>query len=133
MILGISLDSINAERKNFTEGEFKVSYSSEIVDVKEAEIPAFDEKVTELKFSFDVRYQQKEAEVGSLKFTGSILWKENSKKLLEKWKKDKKLPEDVGLIILNNLYRKCLIIGANLSDQLGLPSPIPLPRVALKK
>ena len=133
MILGISLDSINSERKEFKGGDFKISYSSEITDLKETEIPTFNEKVAELKFSFDVVYQQKENIVGTIKFTGSILWKGNLKELTEKWKKEKKLPEDVGLNVLNNLYRRCLIVGVQISEQLGLPSPIPLPKVALKE
>jgi len=133
MILGISLDNISAERKDFQGGEFKVTYSSEIKDVQEAKVSALDAKVADLRFSFDVNYSQKEKKVGSIKFEGSILWKSDPKKLQEKWKKEKKLPDEIGMPVLNNMYRKCLITGASISEQLGLPSPIPLPRVELKK
>ncbi len=133
MILGISLDKISVERKDYGKGEFKVSYASEIEDIKEADIAAMNEKVGELLFSFDVTYTQAEKDVGSLKFKGSVLWKGDLKELKEKWAANKKLPEGVGLTVLNGIYRKCLILGAGLSEQLGLPSPIPMPRVSLKK
>ena len=53
----------------------------------------------------------------------------NLDKYLEQWKKEKKMPKDVMLQILNLALTKCNIESLKISQQFNLPPPIPLPKI----
>ncbi len=54
---------------------------------------------------------------------------ESNSKVLSSWKKDKKLPENVSVEVLNHLFRRCLLKIAGIAEELQLPPPIQLPMV----
>jgi predicted transcriptional regulator len=58
---------------------------------------------------------------------------ENNTKILAQWKKDKTLPEDASVEVLNQLFRKCLLKVSNIAEELQLPIPIQIPRVSAKE
>jgi hypothetical protein len=43
------------------------------------------------------------------------------------------LPESVNIEVLNHLFRQCLLKAANMADDLQLPPPLAMPRVAPKQ
>ena len=53
--------------------------------------------------------------------------------LIKSWKKDKKLPDEVNLQVINSVLRKCTIKALDLSEELQLPPPIALPFAARKQ
>ena len=70
--------------------------------------------------------------MGSIMFEGEILYHEDPKKVKEiiaDWKKDKKLPKELMALMLNTILSKCNIQALILSQEVNLPSPIPLPKV----
>ena len=54
---------------------------------------------------------------------------EKIKEILDDWKKNKKLPNEVAAPILNTALSRCNIESLILSKEVNLPPPIPLPRV----
>jgi len=59
---------------------------------------------------------------------GNVLFLDSRyRKILSSWKKNKKLPEDVNLQLINAVLRRCLIRALDLSEELQLPPPIALP------
>ena len=60
-------------------------------------------------FEFGAMY---EPNVGEIKFAGEVLWmdsEKNVKSILASWKKDKKVPQEVSINILNYVLQKCNI------------------------
>ena len=56
-----------------------------------------------------------------------ITEKNSFEKILKDWKKDKKLPDDVNLQIINAVLRRSIVKALSLSEELQLPPPIALP------
>ena len=80
-------------------------------------------------FAFACVYDPK---VGEISLAGEVFWldkEENVKKILSGWKKDKKVPKEVSVPILNTVLQKCNIQALMLSRYINLPPPIPLPKV----
>jgi len=101
-----------------------------VITIKEVDIPTFDKKALSLEFEFETSYEPK---IANIKITGDILYRpENSAKILKEWKKNKKLPDEMNMEILNNLFRRCLIKISVIADDLQLPPPLQLPRIKPK-
>ena len=84
-----------------------------------------------LKFSFEFASKY-EPDLGSIKFEGEVIYlidKKTADKLLEGWKKNKRLEQPTMTNLLNNILNKCNIEALILSKEMGLPAPIPLPKV----
>jgi len=55
------------------------------------------------------------------------------KDILKEWKKNKRLPSEVVVPILNAIFRRCLSKIISLSEDLQLPPPIRFPVVKQKE
>ena len=69
---------------------------------------------------------------GDILIEGEVLYlatEEEGKVILTGWKKDKKLPKDIRLPLLNHVLSKSNIEAILLSREMGLPAPIMLPRI----
>lgn len=130
-IVGFSIRSIEGRRnKSRISGEIKVNSTPRINDVREVEIPAFKNKVISLSFDFTTIY---EPELAKIKIIGNVLLlTNNNKTIINKWKKERALPENISVEVLNHLFRRCLIKIAGIADELQLPPPIQIPRVKAK-
>jgi hypothetical protein len=53
--------------------------------------------------------------------------------ILKKWKSEKKLDKEVGLEVLNFIFRKCLTKSIQIAEDLRLPPPIRFPIVKTKE
>jgi len=112
-------------------GEIKVNSTPKITDVKEISIQNLGKKSLSMDFEFLTSY---EPEIGKITIEGNLLFLADSNEaVLKQWKKDKSLPEDVSVQVLNHLFRKCLIKMATMADELQLPPPIQIPRVKPKE
>ena len=61
---------------------------------------------------------------------------ESSKKVsevMDRWKKEKKLDQELMTKILNSVLMKCNVQALILSQDLNLPPPIPLPKINVNK
>ncbi|MFB6294460.1 MAG: hypothetical protein ABEI97_01755 [Candidatus Nanohaloarchaea archaeon] len=128
MIVGFSIDSIDAEKHEMKGGETNINYSSGINDVQEADVASIDEEIARISFDFGLTYQQSGDDVAEMSFTGNVLW-QGGDGLVEAWDEDESLDEDVAAAVTNHVYRKCLTRAVGMADALELPSPVPMPRV----
>ena len=134
-IIGFNFTKINVERKKEkATGKIDIKNNVGIVDVEESKnikIGNAEQKVLKMTFDFDVNYEPK---IGYMKFTGEVVYLGESAKmdsLLKGWKKDKKLPSDIMSGVINTVLNKCNIQAVILSQQINLPSPVPMPKVKI--
>ena len=131
-VIGLKFDSIDAKRKKSEfQGELKINTTPKITSVKETEVGAIKTKALALGFSFATQYNP---DVADIQVTGEMLYINDKQKedILKSWKKDKKLPEAVGIEVLNHLFRHCLLKVATISEDLQLPPPLNFPIVKPK-
>jgi hypothetical protein len=128
----MKLDSIEGTRgKVPAKGEIKVNSTPRIMTVKQVDLPSIDKKVLALNFEFSTTYSP---DVGDIKINGELLYAgENNSQILKQWTAKKMLPEEVNIEVLNHLFRSCLLKVANIADDLQLPPPLAMPRVAPKQ
>jgi hypothetical protein len=127
-IISVILDEIRAKKEKDITGQINVNNRTDIKDVEETDVPAIDKKCISVKFEFKTDYLQGKAKLGEILLKGSvILLERNKNKILELWKKEKRLPHDINIQVINAILRRCLIKSISLSEDLQLPPPIPLP------
>ena len=131
-IIGMKFDSMEAKRENTPQkGEIKVNSSPKITSAKILTLPSISKKVLALNFDFVTTYSP---DIGEIKISGEILYmNEDNPKILKQWQAKKSLPEQTNIEVLNHLFRQCLLKVANIADDLQLPPPLAIPRVAPKQ
>jgi hypothetical protein len=124
-----------AERKATKGGKIGIKNNINIMEISETDLALGKSHESGLVFRFEFRSIY-EPEVGNITFNGEILYMAEQKvvkAVLDKWKKEKKVDAQILGEILNTALAKCNIQALILSQELHLPSPIPLPRVGIKK
>ncbi|MBI4176287.1 MAG: hypothetical protein HY518_03715 [Candidatus Aenigmarchaeota archaeon] len=131
-IIGFKFTTVEGKReKDAIKGEVKVSSTPTITEVKEADLQQIDKKALSLRFEFITAY---EPDIGVIKVGGEVFYiGDNSANVLKQWKTKKMLPEEVGVEILNYLFRRCLLKISAIAEDLQLPPPIGFPRVKPKE
>jgi hypothetical protein len=133
-ILASSFRSITAERKETKNAVASVNIDStpNITSVKERDITLLEKQPTlQVEFEFETKYSP---DLGTMKFVGDIIYStKDAKTIVKGWDKDKKLPQEVDAEIKNFIFKRCLTLGINMSDQLQLPSPLGFPTIMMKK
>ena len=131
-VIGCAIKSIAAERKNPISDRLDINSIPKIISVEEREIDlAGKQSSVIIGFEFESDYKP---DVGNIKIVGEMIYAtKDGKDIMKDWKKNKRLPENVDMEVKNFLFRKCLILGINLSDELQLPPPIVFPLVMPKK
>ena len=130
-IIGFGFTKINAEKKGALSGKIDINNNVAVTDIKDSAAPVggSSQKVAKIMFDFDVNY----GKVGSMKFSGELMYLSDAKKieeLIESWEKSKSLPKEVAPGIINTILNKCNVQALILSQQVSLPSPIPMPKVS---
>ena len=131
-IVGFSFTKITAERKPVGEQAVNIESNAGVSNI--TEMPVIDPKKSIIKFEFDflVKY---EPDAGRIELKGEVIEmydKEFSTKVLEYWSKDKKIHGEVMQEVFNNILSRSNIEAVVISRDLGLPSPIQMPRVDVK-
>lgn len=131
-IIGMKFNSIEGRTGNEKgKKEIKINSTPRITSIKDITISPFNEKVLSMSFEFLTTYTPK---IGEIKITGELLYtSDKNKQILAQWKQKKSLPEDASIEILNYLFRRCLLKASVIAEELQLPLPLSLPRIALKK
>ncbi len=129
-ILNIVLNEIKAARKSTPKGNINVTNNVKISDLNETSIGTDKtRKAINVGFMYTSEYAPN---IGNIEIKGEVLIIEDAKqadKLLDGWKKNKKLDHETAANILNNVMNKCTFEALFLSRELGLPAPIQLPRI----
>ncbi len=128
-IVGFSLSKLVAERQDKPIERVRISSNLSIKDITEEKDAPLD-NVFSFVFVFNVDY----GKLAKLEFTGKVLAQLERKeaKLLQKEWKNKNLPDEINLPLLNFILTKCNIKALVLADELGLPPAVPLPKVGKK-
>ena len=130
VVVGFGFNNIEVKKDTSFKGKVDIKSKVDIADVQASDLFLGKNKQQGLKFMFNhsIMYEPK---FGHIKLSGEVLYIEEEKKIkeiLDKWKKEKKVSGDVMTMLLNNILTKCNIEALLLSREVGLPSPIPLPR-----
>ncbi|MCX6815167.1 MAG: hypothetical protein NTY20_05970 [Candidatus Aenigmarchaeota archaeon] len=131
-IIGMKFDSMEAKREKMVDkGEIKVNSTPRITSAKLITLPSINKKALALNFDFVTTYSP---DIGKVKISGELLYmSEENAKILKQWQTKKTLPEATNIEVLNHLFRQCLLKVANIADDLQLPPPLAIPRVAPKQ
>ncbi|MBI4018397.1 MAG: hypothetical protein HY368_02210 [Candidatus Aenigmarchaeota archaeon] len=133
-IIGLNLTSINAEvnEKAARGGNININSTPRIIDIDRKDLNVAGIKdILAVEFSFETKY---DPDVGKITFTGEVLYQaEETKNVLNKWKKEKKLDDELTVEILNAVFRKCLAEGVSIANELRLPPPVSFPVVKTKE
>jgi len=137
-VIGFNFDKISAEKSKITK-KTQISTNIEFQNVEKEDIQIFkDSEVIKLDFKFLVAYKESQDKSAkpqaSVEFHGVVVIsvdKKESKDILEAWKK-KTVPNVVKMPLLNVILKKCSIKALSLEEELGLPTHMPLPKLAPK-
>ncbi len=129
-ILNIALNEMKAIKKSTPKGSINVTNNIKITDLKETNMGTDKtRKAMSISFLYTSDYSPN---IGDIELKGEVLVIEEVKqaeKIIEGWKKNKKLDQELAAGILNNIMNKCSFEALFLSRELGLPAPIQLPRI----
>lgn len=125
----MNIKSIDAKKYEEVTSGIKVNSNTNLKEVKEHDLKSLNKKALSIEFEFITRYlSEREKKVAEILISGDVILVDDKyKKILEDWKKDKKLPEDINIQVINVIFNKCSKKSIMLSDDLQLPSPVPLP------
>ncbi len=131
-LVGFNLTKINAERKPVSEHNVRIENNVGVTDVKEAK--NIDAKKTLVRYSFDFTCKY-EPGLGQIQIQGELLEmydKEFGAQIIDHWNKEKKVHRDVLSNVLNHVLGRSNIQAIIISRELGLPSPVQMPKVEVK-
>ena len=82
--------------------------------------------------TIDFQYTASYASMGMIKLEGSLIYEDdNAKKLAISWRSTHKMSDKVASQIHTAVMHACILEAVGIARNLGLPSPIPLPRIRL--
>jgi len=128
-LVGFGFTKISAERRPVAQQN--VNVESNVLVTNISELPSIDPKKTLLKFEFEFICKY-EPGVGNITIDGEIIEiydKDFASKVLEYWKKEQKIHAEVLQDVFNMLLARSNMEAIVLSRDLGLPSPIQMPRL----
>src|SRR3990167_2597165 len=108
-VVGFSFTKIEAEKSETRSSKVNIGNNVSIKEIKDANISLGTEKQKAVKFILE-----------------SV---DKIKKVTDEWQKNKKIDKEVMANILSTVLNKCNIQALILSQEVGLPSPIPLPKL----
>jgi len=133
IIVGDKITKINAVRGEMTRN-VSIESKPEIKSVTKKELFSAGEKKEGV--SIDYSYTSTYGKETYIEIEGSLFLVGETKKLKElvkNYKKNKKLDENVGIVVLRRIFEVGMTNSVIISKSMGLPAPIQLPRVVPKK
>ncbi|HLC85214.1 MAG TPA: hypothetical protein VJH22_05470 [Candidatus Nanoarchaeia archaeon] len=130
-ILGMQFNKISVNRNENVHGQVNAEHNFYVSGVSKSDMKLGKADAAPLKVEFEwtVRY---EPNAGSITIGGYVLYLTNdaeSKEILEKWTKEKKLGKQLTLELAKHYVPRCNLTAAMVSREVNLPPPFPLPRV----
>ncbi|HLD40538.1 MAG TPA: hypothetical protein VJB13_05370 [Candidatus Nanoarchaeia archaeon] len=129
-IVKINVHKVNAERSLKSKGgQIKINNNVSIKEVEDLDFSVEGKKGLKFTFAFSCHY---EPELGKIDVEGQVLFVDDQAVVDEvkaSWKKNKKIPMGVMEQIVNAALHKGNIQAIKISEDVNLPSPLPLPKV----
>ena len=129
-IVKINLHKVNAERNlQAKSGQIKINNNVSIKNIEDLAFSVEGKKGIKFTFAFNCNY---EPNLGKIEVEGQVLYVDEEAKVKEiqdGWNKDKKIPMDIMEQIVNAALHKGNIQAIKISEEISLPSPLPLPKV----
>jgi hypothetical protein len=132
-IAGINFTKITAERKAPLKGKININNNIIITDIKKTDFKLPNQESLTIEFDFTAKY---DPEIGRILVAGEVLIVDQPKaitEILDQWKKDKKLPDEVLAVVMNNLLTRCNVEAILLGREVGLPPTLNMPKVKVNK
>lgn len=131
-IIGLNYTKIEAERKGSV-ANTEINTTPKILDVKESKVQGFGKDLDVLLIDFQF-WSEFKPDMGSINILGTLIYQSGkAKDILKTWKKDRKLPDEEQVEVVNHVFRKVSLEALHLADILQLPPVINLPKLVLKK
>ncbi|MBU0457620.1 MAG: hypothetical protein ABH824_00040 [Nanoarchaeota archaeon] len=129
-IVKINVHKVNAERNlKAKSGQVKINNNVSIKNVEDLEFNVENKKGLKFTFEFVCNY---EPDLGKIAVEGQVLFVDEKSKVDEvkkSWDKDKKITMEIMEQIVNAALHKGNIQAIKISEDVSLPSPLPLPKV----
>jgi len=134
-VVGMNIKNINAKKNEEAVGTVRVNSDTNLKEMREQDLPALKTKGLAIEFEFKTEYtNEKKEKIAEITVGGDVLFiDEKYERILKGWKKDKKLPDDIDVEIINAILRKNIVRALTLSDELQLPAPVAIPFVRKKQ
>ncbi|PIN74054.1 hypothetical protein COV20_03010 [Candidatus Woesearchaeota archaeon CG10_big_fil_rev_8_21_14_0_10_45_16] len=128
-IVKINIHKINAEKNlEAKAGQIKINNNVSIKNVEDMSFSADGKSGLKFTFTFNCDYDS----LGKIDVEGQVLYVDEEKVIKEvkdTWAKEKKVPMKVMEQIVNAALHKGNIQAIKISEDINLPSPLPLPKV----
>lgn len=131
-IVGFNFSKIHAEKNEGVRGKINIRNNITVKDVSSQEL-AFggnDSKGLRIGFEYVSDYEPKLGRITIESNVISMLPAKNVEGIVSGWKKTKELPDELMRSMFGFVMRKSSVKAINLAEDLGLPSPVPMPRVS---
>ena len=129
-IVRINLHKVCANRSlDAKGGQIKINNNVSIKNVEDLQFNIPGKAGLKFTFAFNCKY---EPDLGTIDVEGQVFYTEDEakvKEIKEAWAKDKKITSDVMEQIINASLHKGNIQAIKVSEEVGLPSPLPLPKI----
>ena len=129
-IIGYNVTKIEASKDAPKKGKVSIRNNIQLIDVKETEMNGLGNEQKSLLFSFRFTSDY-DPKIGNIKIEGNVSTVEKTEeadKILKDWQ-EKNLDKNVRNNILNVALNRCNVTTILLSREVGLPSPIPMPKL----
>jgi hypothetical protein len=127
-VIAVNFNSIEA-RNDGKEGVQDINVNSvpSIVKVKKHDKLFELDNVISIEYSYATKY---DPDIGNVTIKGEVIYSsDKAKQLVDDWDKNNKLDEDVGVEVMNAIFRRCLAKTIEIASDIRLPPPIRFPSV----
>jgi len=129
-IVGFNFSKLFAQQKKAAKGNLKIGTNVKVEDVQKTNLAIGKEKATvKISFTYNVIY---DPDIGGLELQGDVLFMQEEKLIdavMDEWEKKKSLPKKISVGIVTQIMQKCTIQALVMTKDIGLPPPMPLPKV----
>ncbi len=129
-IVKINIHKVHADRNlNAKPGQVNINNNVSLLNVEEMDFGVQGKRGLKFTFSFVCEY---EPDLGKISVEGQVLFLEEEKRVKEikaGWDKNKRVPMDIMEQVANAALHKGNIQAIKISEEVNLPSPLPLPKI----
>lgn len=132
-VLSFAFNTINASKKEKPNSKIGIANSMNIDKVEDAKV-SVDKANSTIRISF-THTSEYTPDFAKITLKGQMILlveAAQAKKIMDGWKKDKRLEKEAGTFVINSLTSRCSVQAVITSRDLALPPPIPLPRVGTR-